>query len=101
MLRPLWQRIVNTVYNAVSSVFYTQEEIDDNIEDRFTETGVSFTYDSGSLSGFKARKRQFWTAEDAIKYILDGIPVEYVTVLILPDWDNEGNSAYIVYVEEG
>lgn len=101
MLRPLWSRIKDTIYNAVASAFYTQSEIDDNIETRFTDAGVTYTTDSEDVSGYKRRNRQFFNAEDALHYIEDGIPKQYVLVLAIADWDDEGNTVYFVFVEEG
>jgi hypothetical protein len=102
--RSFWKKAAETVYDTVASLFRTQAEIDDEIETDFTSLGYTFTYDATDIpinDGYKRRKREFLAPEDAIKYITDGgIPANYVYILALPDWTDEGDTVYQVWVQD-
>lgn len=99
MLRSLWQRMVDRVYDAVQSVFRTQSEIDDYIEDELSAIGT-IEYNPANLpANGTYRSREFWAIEDLNKYVTDaGIPPSCVFIVPFPDWDDEGNTMYRLYV---
>lgn len=99
MLRGIWQRVKDTIYDSVLSVFRTQEEIDEVIEDRLSQYGLIVDSALDIPTSAKMRNKLFWTEEDLIKYITDGaIPAGACFILRLPEWDDEGNTAYKLYV---
>ena len=99
MLRSIWQRAVDYVYDAVSAVFKTQDEIDLTIEGELSKVG---TYHDGvedvPLTA-TLRPRQFWYPEDVVKYVADsGIPTSCVHIAKRDNWDEDGNPIYQVYI---
>lgn len=101
MLRGLWQSLKDTIYDSVSSLFRSQEDIDIIIENELMNWGA-VVYDAGDIDPAATyRKHEFWSHKDAIAYVKrGGIPGEYVTFLIEPDADEEGNTRYTVWVKQ-
>lgn len=102
MLRAIWQRAKDYIYDSLLGVFRSQAEIDQSIEDQMSDYGTVVYLPTDIPNTAKRRRVQFWSHEDAIHWIDDGgIPPDYVYILVQPDWDAEGNSAYFIYVEDG
>lgn len=102
MLRSIWQRAKERVWNAVTSLWRTQEEIDEYIYQEFIDQGYTVESNPANVPGDgKWRNREFWYPDDAIKYAGDaGIPPSCVYVIPFEDWDDEGNTMYKLYILE-
>lgn len=101
MLRGIWQKVKDTVYNAITSTFRTQEEIDEIIETDLSAVATVYTSPDQVPADFKMRAREFWNVNDVERYLGDaGLSPEYVAVVPFPDWDDEGNTMYRVYIQE-
>lgn len=102
MLRSIWQRAKDIIYDTVNSVFRTQSQIDDEIEARISDFAFNLYFDANDIpADAKIRQRQFWTIEDLERYVKDGgIPPACVHVLAIDDWDDEGNRVYRAYIQE-
>lgn len=97
MFRSFWQKIKDTVYDAIAEVFLTQEEIDIKVENDLVETGAAVLYND-TPEGSSHRKHTFLSHRDALNYAY-GIPAEYVTFVVNDDGD-EDNRTYEVWVTE-
>lgn len=76
-----WQDIRDTIYDAMSDEFYTEEERDQIIEDSF-DGFAGFSTDIGSIPlNFTSRQHTFYSPIDLTYWVEDaGIPIEYVYV---------------------
>lgn len=98
--RSYWKNVANRIYDAVLSAFRTQEEIDEYIESEISDI-ANVVYDANDIpSDYTMRTRQFFSPDDLKKYISDiGLSDEYFYVLVLPDWDADGDTLYRLYVK--
>jgi hypothetical protein len=100
MLRSLWQRVKDFVYDTVNAIFYSQPEIDDIIDDFLSNYGTTHT-DPSTLPGGASRRRKgvFQHPDDVSDYLdRGGIPAEYVHILKVDLWEDD-NVWYHVWVE--
>lgn len=99
MLRDFWQEIVDTVYDAVNSVLFTQEEIDDIVS---TQMGVfaGYTDDPLDIPGnFDRRKKTFDDPVSLIRWIArSGIPPQ--CVFVRRYFISEGEAQYVTYISQ-
>lgn len=102
MLRGIWQSVKERIYDTVNSLFRTQAEIDDVIEDDFADEGYTTLFDPSQLpADGKWRAREFYFPEDVKKYISDaGIPPSCVFIVEFPDWTEYGDTMYKLYILE-
>lgn len=100
MFKGLWQWIKDNAIEPITNLFRTQEEIDQKIIDDLSKWGT--VVESEEIpAGATQRKNVFLSHKDAIQYIKNGgIPADYVFIVILPNWDDEGNDGYSIWVVE-
>lgn len=101
MLRGIWQKVKERIYDSVSSVFRTQEEIDVVIADELGEVGTVVSNPAELPAGGHYRSREFYFVDDLKLYLNNGgIPSNYVYIIEFPDWDEDGNTMYKLYITE-
>lgn len=100
-LRSIWQSLKDLVYDAVSDVFRTQEEIDEEVEGNLSTWGT-VVYDQGDVEpSARLRPTTFISHIDAISWIQRaGIPPHYVWIYAEEDGDDD-NYLYRIYVKDG
>ena len=93
-----WQAIIDLLYDAINSEFYTDEEREDKIEEAF-EDFAGFTYDVSDVPiNYTRRANMFYSPIDLIYWIEDaGIPVHYVYVHSHSSV-RDGSSQYNAYI---
>jgi hypothetical protein len=101
MFKGLWKWVNDNIIDPISGFLKPQEEIDQAISDDLSLWGAVYTDPSELPAGLKRRRNTFVSHKDAIRYIADGgIPADYCHILILPNWDNEGNDGFSVWIDE-
>ena len=99
MFKGIWQWVKDELIDPVTNFLKLQEDIDKEIKKELERWGTVSTASTEVPSNSKRRKNVFISHHDVIHYIKQGgIPANYVFILILPDWDEEGNDGYAVFV---
>lgn len=102
MLRSLWQRALDFVYNSVTSLFRTQAEIDTEVQTFLGDFGT-VTDDVANVPASARRRKNgiFVSPDDTASWLgRTGIPSAYVTIVELEDWEDD-NTWYHIYVIDG
>jgi hypothetical protein len=102
MLRSLWSRAVEFVYNSITSLFRTQAEIDTEVNNFLAQSGTVTDNPAEIPASAKRRKNGvFVSPDDAAAWLTrSAIPSEYVTILAIPEWEDD-NTYYHIYVIDG
>lgn len=100
MFRGIWQWAKDNLVDPITNLFRSQEDIDDRLDAKLGQWGSVVSDPTEIPTGAKLRGYTFISPDDAIAYLKGGIPAEYVTILKVPDYNEDGDIGYKIYVEE-
>jgi hypothetical protein len=90
------------VYDFVAAQFYTQAEIDALNESILDDYGTRIINNDDIPNDATSRRQVFLSVDDLAYYLDDGgIPASYVFILVIPNFDGAGNTAYKLFISTG